>query len=87
MGVPTPASKFRSKISLIVQAEPRTINAAIKNLNISVQKVVKSRLVWYAAMVKPQAMFGCESRTCKQGAVGFTEWPEHEDGTSGLCEV
>ena len=65
MGVPTPASKLRSKMSLIVQAEPRTINAATKNLNISVQKVVKSRLVWYAAMVKPQAMIGCESRTCK----------------------
>jgi hypothetical protein len=56
-------------------------------LNISVQKVVKSRLVWYAAMVKPQAKFGCESRTCKQGTMGLTEWPEHEDSTSGLCQV
>jgi hypothetical protein len=62
MNAPTPASKLRSKISLIVQAEPRTINAAIKNLNISVQKVCKSRLVWYAAMVKPQANFSCEPR-------------------------
>jgi hypothetical protein len=34
---PTPASKLRSKISLMVQAEPRTINEAIKNLNISIQ--------------------------------------------------
>jgi len=62
MNAPTPASKLRSKISLIVQAEPRTINAAIKNLNISIQKVCKSKLVWYAAMVKPQANFSCEPR-------------------------
>ena len=59
---PTPASKLRSKISLIVHAEPRTINAAIKNLNISVQKVCKSKLVWYAAIVKPQANFRCDPR-------------------------
>jgi hypothetical protein len=41
----------------MVQAEPRTMNAAIKNLNISVQNVVKSKLVWYAAIVKPHADF------------------------------
>jgi len=45
-----------------VQAEPRTMNAAIKNLNISVQNVCKSKLVWYAAMVRPQANFGNERR-------------------------
>jgi hypothetical protein len=54
----------------MVQAEPRTINAAIKNLNISVQKVVKSKLVWYAAMVKPQAKFGVLVRHLKASNVG-----------------
>ena len=33
-GSPTPASKLRSKISLMVQADPRTIKEAIKYLNI-----------------------------------------------------
>jgi len=44
-GSPTPASKLRSKISLMVQADPRTIKEAIKYLNISIQKVCKSKLV------------------------------------------
>jgi hypothetical protein len=62
MYTPTPASKSRSKISLMVQAEPRTRIEAIKNLNISVQKVCKSKLVWYAAMVRPQADFARQLR-------------------------
>ena len=60
MDTPTPASKSRSKMSLMVQAEPRTMTDRIKYLNISIQKVCKSKLVWYAAKVRPQASFGGE---------------------------
>ena len=65
VGVPTPASKLRSKISLMVQAEPRIMKAAPKNLSISVQNVVKSKLVWYAPIVKPHAVFGAKSDASK----------------------
>src|SRR6266702_480268 len=87
LNVPTPASKSRSKMSLMVQAEPRTMSAAIKNLNISVQNVVKSKLVLYAAIVKPHADFIGKSDASKIDKHGLTKRPEHEDGTSRLYYV
>jgi hypothetical protein len=71
----------------MVQAEPRTMNAAIKNLNISAQNVVKSKLVWYAAIVKPHADFSGKSDASYIDNHDFTKRPEHEDGPGRLQYV
>ena len=71
----------------MVQAEPRTMNAAIKNLNISVKNVVKSKLVWYAAIVKPHAGFSGQSDASTMDKHELTKRPEHEDGPSRLHHV
>ena len=44
-GLSNPSIKVAIEISLMVQADPRTIKEAIKYLNISIQKVCKSKLV------------------------------------------
>lgn len=71
----------------MVQADPRTMNAAIKNLNISVQNVVKSKFVWYAAIVKPHADFSGKSDASNIDEHELTERPEHEDGPGRLHYV
>lgn len=52
---PTPASMFRSNISLTVQAELRRMNAPMKPWHNLITYSLKGDLVRKAAIVRPQA--------------------------------